>query len=121
MILKLGEVGALQIVMSSTVLSEIENNLRKKAPGTLGVLALILDRSQTTICKPPTATSLQKIQAHLPHPGDAVILAEAWDSGVDYFVTLDRKHFLRNPEVIDVAPFPIGTPGDFLSWFKSKF
>jgi hypothetical protein len=54
------------------------------------------------------------------HPGDAQVLAAAWSSNVDYFVPLDKQHFLENRELIQAIPFPIGTSGDFLAWFRSK-
>jgi predicted nucleic acid-binding protein len=55
------------------------------------------------------------------HPGDAQILAAAWLSDIDYFVTLDKRHFLENSGLIQAAEFQIGTPGDFLARFRATF
>ena len=52
MILKLGEAGAVQLWVSSQVLKELENVLRRKAANTLGSLTLILDRSGVNIAPP---------------------------------------------------------------------
>jgi hypothetical protein len=52
------------------------------------------------------------------HDADALILAAAWASGVDYFVTLDRQHFLENPRLREAVPFGVGTPGDYLGWLR---
>ena len=120
LILKLGEAEVIQLLVSSQVLTEIENALRSKAPDLLGALALILDRSNIVVVKSPLPETLQQIQAFLYHQGDTQVLAAAWDSGADYFVTLDRKHFIDNHSLKSAMPFPIGTPGDFLSWYRPK-
>lgn len=120
MILRLGEVEAIRLLVSSQVLDEIERALRRKAPATLGLLALLLDRSGIEVVPSPTPKVVQDSQALIGHPGDAQLLAAAWAAGVDYFVTLDRKHFLDNQVLKDNVPFPIGTPGDFLAWYKER-
>jgi hypothetical protein len=35
-----------------------------------------------------------------------------------YFVTLDREHFLNNAALKQTMPFPVGTPGDLLAWYR---
>lgn len=121
MILKLGEAEAIRLLVSSQVLSEIEGTLRRKAPDLLGLLALLLDRSGVEVVPLPAPEVVQKSQALTGHPADAQILAAAWAVGVDYFVTLDQKHFLANPRLKEAVPFPIGTPGDFLTWYRGQF
>ena len=117
MILKLGEAGVIQLVISQQVLEEIENVTRRKAPTSLGALALLLDRSQVEV------TTLQgdtnQLQVQLAHPGDAQIFASALASKIEYFVTLDRRHFLKDNRLRGSIPFPMGTPGDYLDWFRS--
>ena len=120
MILKLGEAGSIQLLVSSQVLTEAEGTVRRKAPHALGVLALLLDRSGAEVVPAPTPESLQQSHALVSHPGDAQVLAAAWAAGADYFVTLDRQHFLDNPQLCAAAPFPIGTPGDFLAWMRRR-
>lgn len=121
MILRLGEVQVLHILISSQVLSEVENALRRKAPETLGYLTLLLDQSGASVLPHPNEESVQDCMSLVQHPGDAQVLAAAWSADIDYFVTLDKQHFLGNPELIQADQFPIGTPGDFLAWFRSKF
>jgi predicted nucleic acid-binding protein len=120
MILQLAEVEAIRLLVSSQVLDEIERALRRKAPETLGLLALLLDRSGVEVMPPPTPKAVQDSQTLTDHPGDVQILAAAWAARVDYFVTLDRKHFLDNQALRDAVPFPIGTPGDFLAWYREQ-
>ena len=118
MILKLGEAKAIRLLASPQVLSEIERALRKKAPDMLGILALILDRSGIEILPLPTEEAVSQTRSLISHTGDARVLAAAMGSGADYFVTLDRAHFLSNPDVRKGVPFPIGTPGDLLDWYR---
>jgi predicted nucleic acid-binding protein len=120
MILKLGEAGAIQLLVSPQVLDEIEGALRRKAPDMLGLLALLLDRSCVEVVPSPMPETVQDSQVLTGHPGDAQVLAAAWATGADYLVTLDRKHFLDNPALRDTVPFPVGTPGDFLAWYRRQ-
>jgi predicted nucleic acid-binding protein len=119
-VLNLGELGAIRVVVDSPVIAEIERVLRRKAEGALGSLALLLDRAQVDLARDPSEETLNGCQALVPHSGDAHIIASAWVAQVDYFVTLDRNHFLENPALLKEAPFPLGTPGDFLDWFKAN-
>jgi predicted nucleic acid-binding protein len=118
MILRLGEAGAIQLLVSSQVLEEIEGALRRKAPNLLGLLALLLDRSGIEVVSMPSPKVVQDSQALTGHAGDARVLAAASGGQVDFFVTLDRKHFLDNPVLREAVPFPLGTPGDFLVWYR---
>ena len=120
MILRLGEAGAIRLLVSSQVLDEIEGALRRKAPDMLGLLALLLDRGRVEVVSSPAPQTVQHSQALRGHPGDARVLAAAWAAGVDYLVTLDRKHFPGNPALEDAAPFPVGTPGGFLAWYRER-
>lgn len=120
MILKLGEAGAIRLLVSPQVLDEIESALRHKAPDMLGLLALLLDRSGIEVVPSPMPEAVQDSQTLTGHLGDARVLAAAWATRADYFVTLDRRHFLNNPALKDAVPFPVGTPGDFLAWYRGQ-
>ncbi len=120
MILKLGEAGAVRVLVSSQVLVEIEEALRRKAPEALGELVLLLDRCLASTIPSPAQEAIQKSRDLTGHAGDAQVLAAAWEAGVDYFVTLDKEHFLNNAELRSIVPFPVGTPGDFLAWFRGQ-
>jgi predicted nucleic acid-binding protein len=120
MILKLGEADAIQLLVSSQVLTELDNVIRRKGPNLLGLLTLLLDRSGISVVPPPAPEELRVCQKLVSYHPDAQVLAAAWSAGVDYFVTLDRKHFLDNTTVQQAAPFLLGTPGDFLEWYKAQ-
>jgi predicted nucleic acid-binding protein len=64
----------------------------------------------------PPATAVKKAAA-LVGRKDAAILAAAIGEEVDYLVTLDKKHFLKEPTPQDV-PLKICTPADFLKIFE---
>jgi predicted nucleic acid-binding protein len=126
LIFKLGEAGAIQIYVSSQVLSELEAVLHKKSPNSLGYLAILLEESQIEVTPAPGEEIVRRCKQLISHAGDAYILASAWSSAADqssrgdFFVTLDRKHFLENTKLTKVIPFQIGTPGDFLAWFRRQ-
>ncbi len=120
MILKLGEARAIRLLVSPQVLDEIESALRRKAPDMLGLLALLLDRSGVEVVPAPMPEAVQDSQALTGHLGDAQVLAAAQATGADYLVTLDRKHFLDNQTLRNAVPFPVGTPGDFLAWYRRQ-
>lgn len=120
MLLKLGEAQAMKLVVSSQVLKEIESVLRRKAPQNLGVLALLLDRSRIQIISQIPKEQITLCQSIVDYQPDATVLAAAWAAEVDYFVTLDNKHFLDNQQLHIRAPFPVGTPGSCLAWYRAK-
>lgn len=118
MILKLGEASALQLLTSRDVLSELERVFRRKAPELLGELAILLDRSRLEIGPSPQMRDVEKNLNLVGHPGDARIITVAQSMEADYFVTLDRKHFIDNTRLVNGVSFPIGTPGDMLAWYR---
>jgi predicted nucleic acid-binding protein len=120
MILKLGEVGAIQLLISPQVLTEVEGALRRKAPDILDLLTLLLNRSQAKVVPLLSSDAVRESLALTHHAGDAQVLAAAWQAGIDYLVTLDHEHFLDNTPLRDAVPFPIGTPGDFLTWYRER-
>jgi predicted nucleic acid-binding protein len=120
LILKLGESRVIKLLVSGQVLKEIEEVLRKKSPDNLGYLTLLLDRSGINVAPDPSEDILLKCANLIPHQGDVQVIGSAWESEADYFVTLDRKHFLDNLLLLESIPFKMGTPGDFLEWYRGR-
>lgn len=120
-ILKLAEAGLVIIHVSPQVLSELENNLRRKAPNLVGKLAVLFDQVGLHLVKPAPGPRFEAALELTGHAGDARVLADAREAGVDFFVTLDREHFLDNQALTTGLPFQMGTPGDFLLWYRQNF
>lgn len=119
LILKLGEAGAVRLWVGQQVLQEADRVLARKAPGSQALFALLLDRAQVSVGPEPHETALVQSKAAVDYPPDAHVLAEALAAEVDYLVSLDRKHLVGNPRA-SALPFPVGTPGDFLAWFRDR-
>ncbi len=119
-ILKLGEMEAIRLRVSPQVIAEIDAVLRRKAPHLLGLVAVLLDTANVEITDQPSERAREFASGLIAHPGDALVLAAAIEARPDYFVTLDRTHFLSNERLSQALPFPVGTPGDFLAWWREK-
>ena len=76
-ILKLAEAGLATLAVSPQVLSEIENNLRRKAPELLGKLAVLLDRVGLALMRTAPETRYKAALKLTGHPGDGRVLADA--------------------------------------------
>jgi predicted nucleic acid-binding protein len=119
LILKLGETGAVQLWVGRSVLQEVDAVLARKAAQSRELLALLLDRARISVGPAANEAALAQAGAVVTYPPDAHILAEALATEADYLVSLDREHLVGNPRASEL-PFPIGTPGDFLAWFRAR-
>lgn len=117
-LLRLGASGAIELIVSSQVLSEVEAVLRRKAPDLVSEMALLLERSHAQLVSSPDARTIARCAELARHAGDGRILADACSAEVGFFVTLDRQHLLGNRMVAEQMQFPIGTPGDCIAWLR---
>lgn len=117
LILKLGEAEALSLWVGPWVLKEAEGLLARKSPMSKRYLALLLDRSRVQVGDKSDDSDLQQAQSVIDYLPDAQVVAEALAVGVDYFVSFDQEHLVGNPRA-GKLPFPIGTAGDFLAWYR---
>jgi predicted nucleic acid-binding protein len=120
MLLRLAEGAAIEVFVSSQVLSETEGALRRKAPDILGHFALLLDRAHCQVVPDPDWEQVSVWRTAIGYLPDAAILAAAIAVEADYLVTLDRKHLIDNPSLRAAPPLPIGTPGDCLEWLRGS-
>jgi len=120
-ILKLGEARAIQIVTSPEVLQEVDSAFREKSPELLAKLTLLIDAANLELTGSAAPAFRKKAKELITYPPDAEILAAAISANVDYFVTLDKKHFLSNKKLKNSLLFETGTPGDFLAWYRLRF
>jgi len=121
LILQLGQAQAVHLLICDHVLQETQAVLRRKAPERQAALPVLIVHSHITIVLPGSPPHYEQSQAWVAYAADAVILAAAWTASADYLVTLDKQHFLNNAALQAAAPFPIGTPGDFLAWYRDRF
>lgn len=106
--------GLTRAVSSRAVLLEAERNIRNKMGNdpllrfyeVLGLLAL-------EMVPDPTSRQIEA-QARIIHSKDSHVLAAAAEAGVDFLLTLDRKHFMTRAVLQAGLSFVILTPGDFL-------
>ncbi len=120
MILRLAEAGVVVLVLGRRVREELEAVFQEKAPDLIADLAIVIDCCRPELCGGARPQTKRRLLRLVGHPADAAVLAEAWDSRVDYFVTLDKAHMLKNSRLRRQAPFPIGTPGDCLAWINKR-
>lgn len=102
LLLRLGEAGQVRLLVSRKVLQELEEAFSRKAPDLLPKVALLLHHANLEITPDPSPETVRRVLEWLAHPGDAAILAAALEARPDFFVTLDRKHFLnyfRHPKL----------------------
>ena len=52
------------------------------------------------------------------HLADVPVLVAAMNARTDYLVTLNRRHFVDDPNVAARSGLRIGTPGDALVWVR---
>ena len=119
-LLRLGEAGAIVLITSHLAVAELEAAFRAKAPRALGALALVFDRSGVEAPGHPSVDLRARADKLVDHPGDTQILASAWGEDIDFFVSLDRKHFVDNQRPVEEVPFRVGTPGDCLAWIRER-
>ncbi|HEY77177.1 MAG TPA: PIN domain-containing protein [Thermoflexia bacterium] len=119
LILSLAEAEVITLVISEEVLIEPDCNLRARLPRAIPEYRRFLAACPIEKADPPDAAEVAAA-AEIIHLKDAPILAAAMALRVDYLVTLDRRHFLDDPEVARRSGLRIGTPGDFLAWLRSQ-
>lgn len=98
-----------RLVTSSTVLTELERNVRKKLQSFHLERFLMLVSQIKQIRQQPNKQLIKRAQKVIVEK-DAIILQEAKQAKSNYLVTLDQKHFL-NPKVTEfLQPQKVLTP-----------
>ena len=108
----------LQPFTSQQVLTEVRRNVVKKLPRAVAALEQILQAINTELAPEPTDEEVVEAAQVVPEK-DALILAAARKVNVEYFVTLDRKHF-KQPRVQEVVPFQIVLPEELAPLIRAE-
>lgn len=117
---QLGETGLLKLLIGRHVLWECDQMIRRKAPGSLSLLARLLDAGLVETSPAPTMDQIEIARSLVEYRPDAYVLAEAMASKPDWFVTHDREHFLKEHKKLNLD-FQIGTPGDLLQAIVDEY
>ena len=98
----------LTAVISKLVIDETNRNMIEKAPEKAHLLETIIDNIPFEITRP----TKREVLAAAKHAElkDAPIIAAAKKTKVDFLVTLDKKHLLGKPELVDYIDAEIVTP-----------
>lgn len=120
-VLKLGEAGAARLLVSRQVLREAEGALKRKAPEMLPLLSVLLERAGVEVIATAPRKSVDVLLTAVGHAGDAQVVADASGAGCDYLVTLDKAHLLGNQRIRRRVPCLVGTPGEFIAWYRARF
>lgn len=117
-LLKLVLTGAVTGVLSDYIIAEARRNLQAKAPDSFHLfprlvnadLYEIVNASKSEVLKAAEYTTMK----------DAPVVAAAKKAGVDYLVSLDRKHLVHAPGVAESSGLTILLPGDLLQILRKN-
>ena len=115
-VLDLCEAESIQMVISRQVLVEADRNFSAKLPGLVNEFRQFIRNLVPLMVEDPPAAAVERA-ASLIDRKDAAILAAAIESKVEFLITLDKKHFLKQ-KVLRNIPIQICTPSDFLRIFE---
>ena len=119
-LLLLAETSQITITVSQQVIAESERAIARKIPQALPELRQAIRTSKVKIVQNPSPSEVRASLNLIQHPADVPILLAAKNAHVDFLVTLNRKHFIDNPEVARLTGLRIGTPGDGLEWLRNR-
>jgi predicted nucleic acid-binding protein len=110
--------GTVELVLSDYVLREVERTLTAKRPDALPVLEEMVQAVNFTLSTP----SRQDVVAAARYTDveDAPIVAAAKTAGVDYLVSLDRKHLVGVPAVSQGSGLTIVLPAEALAAIRQQ-
>lgn len=115
------EAKLLQGFVSSDVKKELTEVIQKKFPEAKSNIDKLLQIMHLKTVKKLKPALFKKALKWISHHNDAKILAAAVQSETDYLLTLDIRHFLKNPAVAQKSNLKICTPGNFLQIFRNSF
>ena len=119
-LLLLSEAGAIAITVSEQVIVETERTLARKAPAAIPYYRETLHASRIRIVRDPIPAEGAAALGMIAHEPDVPILVAAIKIKTSFPVTLNRRHFIDDPEVARRSGLRIGTPGDALAWVRSE-
>jgi predicted nucleic acid-binding protein len=119
-LLALAEAGLITLTVSEQVIAETERSLARKVPAALSAYRQALRCLGLRIVRDPAPGAVLAHRDWMTHLADVPILVAAMQAGVDYLVTLNRRHFIDDPAVAERSRLRIGMPGDALAWLREE-
>ena len=115
-VLRLAEIGLIDVFISRQVIVEVDRNIAAKLPECLNDFRNYLETLVPILVADPSRRDILRFST-LIKPHDAPILAAAVMSEADYLVTWDQKHFMTTgPRALDRPK--VMDPGEFLHEFR---
>jgi len=115
-ILRLAEIGLVEILVSRQVVVEADRNITAKLPECLDDFRNYLETLAPVLFADPSPRDILRFSS-LIQPHDAPILAAAVAARADYLVTWDQKHFMTTGPRALARP-KVMNPGEFLHEFR---
>jgi predicted nucleic acid-binding protein len=115
-ILRLAEIGLIEIIVSRQVVVEADRNITAKLPECLDDFRNYLETLAPVLVPDPSPKEILRFSA-LIEPHDAPILAAAVAAQADYLVSWDQKHFMTTGPRALARP-KVMNPGEFLHEFR---
>ena len=119
-LLLLAEDEKILLTVSEQVIVEVERNLARKAPQALPFARQLILATKLRIVRDPSPELVKTHMDWISHPADVPILVAAVQARVDFLVTLNTRHFLKDPGVAQRSGLLISTPGDALAWVRNR-
>ena len=117
-LLLLAEAGQVAVTVSEQVLTETERAVARKIPRALPDFREAIRATDLRIIRDPSPDEIEAHADIIAHQADVPIVVAAMQRRTDYLVTLNRRHFIDDPDVADRSKLRIGTPGDALAWVR---
>ena len=111
-IIKLASKKHFELHICRLVVEESIRNFKNKLPRSLPDFTLALNELKLLFIEQPTKLN-RKLTKFFPKETDQIIFETAQEAKVDYFVSLNRKHF-HGATIKSIASFKILTPAEFL-------
>jgi predicted nucleic acid-binding protein len=119
-LLLLAEAGQTSVTVSEQVVAETERAVARKIPRALPNYRETLRATGLRIVPNPSSKEIEANIAIIRHQADVPIVVAAMQVQADYLVTLNRRHFIDDPNVSTRSGLRIGTPGDALEWVRES-
>jgi predicted nucleic acid-binding protein len=117
-LLLLAEAGQVTITVSEQVLAETERAIARKMPRALPGFREAVRATGLRFVRDPSPDEVDVYPDIIAHRADIPIVVAAVQVKTDYLVTLNRRHFIDDPDVADRSKLRIGTPGHALAWVR---